>query len=64
MGEPPIYKERNEATEKGYTSTMRENILGMEGKIRQNVDEGLYFYTPRGKLISFMQGKGGNVAKQ
>lgn len=64
MGEPQLYRERNDATEEGYTSTMRKNILGMEGKIRQNEDEGLYFYTPRGRLISFMQGKGGNVAKQ
>lgn len=64
MGEPPIYKERNEATEEGYTSTMRKNILGMESKIRQNEDEGLYFYTPRGRLISFMQGKGASVQPQ
>lgn len=63
MGEPQIYRERNEATEEGYTSTMRKNILGMESKIRQNEDEGLYFYTPRGKYISFVQGEGAGVAK-
>lgn len=46
------------ATEKGYTSKMVKNILGMEQKYRSNKDETLHVFSPSGNIIRSFGGKG------
>lgn len=61
MGEPSIYRRRNEATEKGYSAKLSKAILGKEQEIRLNKDESLYFYNSKGELLASLQGKGTSV---
>lgn len=49
------------ATEEGYTRTMIKNIVGLEQGYRGNKDETLHVFTPTGKLIRSIGGKGAAV---
>lgn len=48
-------------TEKGYTKKMAKNILGMEKKYRNNKDETLHVFSPKGDIIASVGGKGAQV---
>lgn len=49
------------ATEKGYTSKMVKNIVGMEQKYRRNKDETLHVFNDKGDIVTSFGGKGAQV---
>lgn len=51
----------NGKTERGYTRKMRENILEMESRYRNNKDETLHIYDSEGNIITSFGGKGAAV---
>lgn len=54
-------KVKKGATEQGYTAKMLKNIVGMEQRYRNNVDETLHAFSPTGDIIISIGGKGAQV---
>ncbi len=49
------------ATEKGYSAKMAKNILGVEQRYRNNVDETAHIFSGSGTLLRSIGGKGAKV---